>query len=93
MLIYRYKDEAEGAEHLLRNNDEHISVTYQNSTQVVHYQESYTPPGGTQSYDSVYFLNPGKSAEIHFPANTIEYKVIECGVNSEVYDQVTINGT
>ena len=86
-----YKDEAERAEHLLRNDDEHISVSYQNSTQVVHYEESYTPPGGTQSYDSVYFLNPGKSAEIHFPANTIEYKIIECGVNTEVYEQVKIN--
>ena len=36
--------------------------------------------------------NPGKSAEIHFPANTIEYKVIECGVNTEVYDRVSVNG-
>ena len=53
---------------------------------------SYTPSGSTDTYESVYPLNPGKSAEIHFPANTIEYKVIECGVNLEVYDSVKING-
>lgn len=33
--------------------------------------ESYTPPNSTRSYESVYFLNPGRTAEIHFPANTI----------------------
>ena len=87
-----YKDEAEGEEHLLHSDDEHINVTYQNSTQHVSYVESYTPPNSTRSYESVYFLNPGRTAEIHFPANTIEYKVIECGVNTEVYDRVTVNG-
>ncbi len=88
-----YKDEAEGQEHLLQNNDENISVTYQNSTERVSYVKTYTPPNSTKSYSSVYLLNPGRSAEIHFPANTIEYKVIECGVNTEVYDVVSVNGT
>ena len=55
--------------------------------------KTYTPPNSTKSYSSVYLLNPGRSAEIHFPANTIEYKVIECGVNTEVYDVVSVNGT
>ena len=66
--------------------------TVQNSTEEVSYLASYTPPGSTDTYQSVYLLNPGKSVEIHFPANTIKYKVIECGVNLEVYDSVKING-
>ncbi len=85
-----YKDEETGAEHLL-TNDDFISVNYQNSIQRVDYEPTYTPHNSTVTYNSVYFLNPGKSAEIRFPANTIQYKIIECGVNQEVYDTVKIN--
>ena len=87
-----YIDEENGSEKLLRNNDANISVTYKNATQRVRYLSTYTPPNSTQSYDSVYFLNPGKSADIHFPANTIKYRIVECGINSEVYDTVKVNG-
>ncbi len=87
-----YKDEADGAEHLLSNDDGNVSVTYKNSTQAVHYKESYTPPGSDQPYSSVYFLSPGRNAEIHFPSDAIQYKIIECGVNTEVYDRVAVNG-
>lgn len=87
-----YIDEEYGDEHLLRNDDVNINVTYQNSTQRVDYLETYTPPNSTRSYESVYLLHPGRSVEIHFPANTILYKVIECGMNNEVYDVVKVNG-
>ena len=88
-----YKDEEYGEEKLLTNTDQLVSVTYQNSTQKVDYIESYTPPNSNNPYSSVYCLNPNKSAEIHFPANTIEYRIIECGINHEVYDHVYVNGT
>lgn len=88
-----YKDEENGDAHLLTSTDNLINVTYQNSTQKVDYQASYTPPGSDETYQSVYFLYPGKAAEIHFPANTIEYKIIECGINNEVYDVVKVNDT
>ena len=39
------------------------STLYQNSIQRVEYVPSYTPPNSPVSYDSVYFINPGKSAE------------------------------
>ena len=87
-----YKDEDQGNIHLLESDDENINVTYQYSSELVDYAEEYTPPNSPYSYRSVYFINPGRSAEIHFPANTIEYKVIECGVNTEVYDTVRVNG-
>ncbi len=86
-----YKD-GNNVERLLTNTNNLINVTYQNSTQRVDYLPVYTPPNSTVSYDSVYLLNPGKSAEVHFPTNTIEYKVVECGINDEVYDEVKING-
>ena len=87
-----YKDQNGGDAKLLENDNEHIRVTYQNSMQKVDYKETYTPPGSSVPYESVYFLNPSQSAEIHFPENTIEYKIVECGINTEVYDRVCVNG-
>ena len=88
-----YRDEEYQLEHLLSNTDSFIGVKYQNFSQEVEYAASYTPPGSTHSYDSVFFLYPGKPAEIHFPSKAIAYRVVECGINSEVYDKVYINET
>lgn len=88
-----YKTDPDGPETLLTNLYDAINVTYQNSTTNVEYRPTYSPPGSNVSYNSVYFLNPGMTAEIHFPADTIEYRIVECGINPEVYDQVNINGT
>ena len=82
---------------LLSNNDVHGNyendkVTYDNSTQRVHFEASYASSAGTTPFESVYFLHPGKHAEIHFPAVAVVYKVIECSVNKDVYEIVKING-
>ena len=87
-----YKDEETGAEHLLTNDNQHINVTYQNSTQSVEYLPTYTPPQSNTSYNSVYMISPGMSAEINFPSDAIEYRIVEVGINHEVYDQVSVNG-
>ena len=87
-----YKDRETSTEHLL-TNDDIIRVNYQSSIQRVDYFSSFTPNNSSVTFDSVYFLDPGKSVEIKFPDNTIEYRVIECGINQEVYDTVTVNGT
>ena len=87
-----YKTEENGTEQLLRN-DEYTKVNYQNSIQRVNYAVSYTPPNSSVNYESVYFINPGKSAEIKLPLNTVQYRIIECGVNQEVYDTVSVNDT
>lgn len=81
------------SEHLLTYDDTNVTATYQNSTKKVIFQDSYTPPGSTETFNSVFFINPHQSVEIHFPQNTTHYKIVECGINSEVYDHVYINGT
>lgn len=75
----------------LGNDDANVSITYQNSTQKVEFKEHYTPPGCTDTFDNVFFLNPDQVAEIHFPSKTINYKVVECGLSS-IYDSVRIKG-
>lgn len=87
-----YRNEETGSEHLL-TNDENVRVSYLNSIQRVEYASSYTPNNSSVTYDSVYFLDPGKNTEIRFPANTTQYRIIECGINQEVYDTVSVNGT
>jgi hypothetical protein len=68
-----YKD-SEGNPQLLTNENAHIGVVYQNSTQKVDYLEHYTPPNSTVTYDSVFLLNPDKIAEICFPEEPMMYK-------------------
>jgi fibro-slime domain-containing protein len=86
-----YIDEATQQERILSNDNNNINVTYQNSVHEVEFQSSYTPPNSNETYSNVYFLNPDMTAEIHFPANTINYKIIECATNTEVYDEVRVN--
>ena len=87
-----YKDQQMGDPKLLTDTDPAVNVTYDSSTQKVHHVDTYTPPDSNIVYESVYFLNPGMTTNIHFPDNTLEYRIIECGINSEVYDHVYING-
>ena len=83
----------------LKNNDPNdpedkkIRVTYQNSNQQVRFVSRYRPPGfpENQAYDNIYFINPTKRAEISFPDNAIQYKIVECAVDSTVYEKVLIN--
>ena len=88
-----YVDPADGTEKLLSNTDALVSVKYQNSTKSVKYQENYVPSNTTaEPYHNVYFLNLDKKVEISFPINTVHYRIVEVGVNEEVYSNVTVNG-
>ena len=82
-----------GPEHLLANDEQNIRVTYQNSSQPVSYVRRYRPPGfsDADAYESIYFINPTKNVEISFPDETITYRIVECAVDTSVYDEVTIN--
>jgi len=97
-IYYTLPDEddpnKEGEEQLLDNDDQHIRVTYQNSTQPVTFVRSYRPPGFSESdaYKNIYFINPAKNAEITFPEDTIGYRIVECAVDSSIYSNVLING-
>ena len=78
--------------HQLKNDSENVYVTYQNSSQKIVFVDSYEPPGTTDvSYDNIYYISPGKNFEIHIPTDYIQYKLVECAVDNQVYD-VKING-
>lgn len=81
-------------EKLLANDHDHIRVTYQNSNLPVTFVEKYRPPGVSDenAYHNVYFINPSKKAEISFPDNTMQYRLVECAVDTSVYSKVLING-
>ena len=82
-----YKDAA-GVPHNL-NNDEMNYVTYKGSIKPVKYKESQVIGGVT--YEDVFFLKPGEAAEITFPDGMTEYKIVECGVNTDVFQKVSVN--
>ncbi len=66
-------------------------VTYQNSSQTVDYRDTYIPPDCTTQYKDVYFIRPGRDVEIAFPPAATAYRIVECGVNEHVYQDVLIN--
>ena len=69
---------------------EYTGVTFINyeSTKVpVEYEANY------YGYPDVFFLKPGETAEIQFPDDSMEYKLIECRVDTSIYDEVLANDT
>ena len=65
-------------------------VLYHDSINPVKYSQSLTIDGTT--YEDVFFLKPGETADISFPEGIVSYRIVECGVNTEVYSSVTANG-
>ena len=47
--------------------------------------------GGTV-YQDVFLLKAGQTAVIKFPDRDCKYEIVECGVDTEVYEQVSVNG-
>jgi len=94
-IFYTVEDE-QGQEHeyALTNSDPHSGVSYQNSNKPVTFVNRYKPPGVDEddAYDNVFFINPTQKVEISFPDNTIKYRIVECAVDSSIYDNVLING-
>ena len=66
-------------------------MTYKGTTTNAKYASSFTPAGGTEQYEDVFFLKPGQAVVIDLPEDTLEYYIVECGVNPSVYDKVTVN--
>ncbi len=104
-IYYKYKDAAEGeegeeAEELearltngKRNEYGKIEnyVFYKDTVTPVKYRDTLTIDGIV--YEDVFFLKPGQTADISFPEGTTSYRIVECGVNTEVYRSVAVNGT
>ena len=77
-------------EYPLTNRDPLINPpVYVGTTSPVRFLESLT--FGGVSYSNVYMLRPGETAEIEFPDQTMSYRLVECGVNTDVYDHVFAN--
>lgn len=86
-------------EHLLYpDNENGISVNYKDTNTPVTYSPTFTLNGKdsngtpyTMSFNHVFLLKPGETADIDLPDQTILYKIVECGVNTTVYSSVTVN--
>ncbi len=85
-----YQDEEGGGYRLLDRGDfGSWHVVYQNTTTPVEYSPSAEIDGVT--YENVFYLKPGQTAAIKMPENTISYYIVECGVDTSIYDSVSIN--
>ncbi len=92
-IWYYDPDDGGTVPHLLGENEgEAEKVHYKDTNTRVKYRESFTPAGATDSYDHVFFLKPGESAEVPLPDGVHEYFVKECAVNRNAYDKVKANG-
>jgi len=85
-----YKDDAGNIDYL-NNAGEKKYVTYKDSINPVKYKPSLEIDGIT--YRDVFFLKPGEAAEITFPDEMSEYRIVECGVNTDVFQKVSVNET
>ena len=87
------ENKADGQFHLLGEKaGEKDQVKYQGTSTSVRYAESYIPAGGTTEYQHVFFLKPDETAEVTMPEDAGQYYVVECGINPDVFEPVTING-
>ena len=68
-----------------------INVAYLNSNIPTRYTSYYVPAGGNTGYGDVYLLSAGQTVTISLPEDTIRYQIVECGVSTQVYDNVYIN--
>lgn len=90
-ILYK---KADGTEEYLKNTTSSSSQTvnyvfYKDTTIPVKYKDSATIGG--IAYNDVFFLMPGETADIKFPDEAESYRIVECGVNPDVYESVTVN--
>lgn len=86
-----YKQAEGEPEHQLTQgeNELDIRVVYKDTTTPVKFKSAHTAGGIT--YSNVFMLRPGETADIDVPDEGIYYRVVECGVNTSVYEAVLIN--
>ncbi len=92
-IYYTTESDGEHDYHLLEEKTgETYNVTYKGSVASVPFAESFTPTGESEPYQKVFFLKAGETAVINLPKDTVNYKIVECGINPAVYVQVKANG-
>ena len=87
-----YESTDDGKPHRIGDKNDAWLAKYVGTSNDVTYRDSYTVGGNT--YNNVFLLKPGESAEVTLPddAANQKYYVVECGVNPNVYDKVLVNG-
>ncbi|MBQ9031749.1 MAG: hypothetical protein IJ106_09910 [Parasporobacterium sp.] len=102
-FAYQIKYKKNGTEYSLTNAVPH---TLDKDTDYVFYKDTTTPVTFLESieidgitYEDVFILKPGDKTVINFPIfgdnkeGVDTYRIIECGVNTEVYSSVYVNGS
>ena len=90
-----YESKEDSGWHLLGSKDGQAEkVVYKGTAESVTYLPEFTPAGGKEEnkYLHVFMLKPGQTAEVALPDDALRYRVVECGINPDVYDTVTVNG-
>ena len=90
-IYYKTKDGTNQYYLLTEKTEGSYNVTYKNTVTPVTFRESFTPAGGSEAYHNVFFLKPGETAVIDLPDDIVDYYIVECGVNPQVYDEVKAN--
>ncbi len=92
-IYYEKNTDTEGVyqEVLLEPDNSIISVKYKDSVNDVPFVRDYYDPAGNY-YPKVFLLKPGELAVIDFPDEAIKYKIVECSVDTSIYDKVYANG-
>ena len=65
-------------------------AAYKGTNTLIPYKDSMSIDG--QVYNNVFLLRAGETAVLNFPEDTYQYKIVECGVNTQVYEHVFVNG-
>ena len=87
-IFYRLKNSTDWQQ---LDNEHGVKLTYQNSVRPVEYAHEYKPAGSDVTFDKVYMIDPQHSVEIDLPDDVEEYRIVECGINTEVYDIANID--
>ena len=88
-----YTSKTDGQEHLLGEKEGDAGlVMYAGTNNAVTYKESWKAAGVDEPYPHVFLLKPGQTADIAMPKDAVDYRIVECGVNPAVYNEVRMNG-
>ncbi len=75
-------------------------VQEEGKNDVAVYKDSINPLKSSKSvvingkeYKNVFLLKAGETAEISFPEDAVDYRMVECGVDTNIFSSVTVNGT
>lgn len=66
------------------------AVVYKGRRKLIPFRQNLKIDG--KDYQNVFLLKAGETAVVRFPDQNCQYEIIECGLDTEVYEQVSVNG-